>query len=72
MLVCTAEFMSLYETERLVQEVQSSEINARNIVVNQLLDGSGTSDCDCDNSKFCSGRKKLQAKYLDQVINYYL
>eukprot|EP01091_Cochliopodium_minus_P014340 TRINITY_DN4856_c0_g1_i1.p1 TRINITY_DN4856_c0_g1~~TRINITY_DN4856_c0_g1_i1.p1 ORF type:complete len:330 (+),score=124.62 TRINITY_DN4856_c0_g1_i1:25-1014(+) len=58
--VCIPEFLSLYETERLVQELGKFKIDVQHVVINQVLHPS-------DNCSHCQSRKKMQEKYINQI-----
>lgn len=63
--VCISEFLSLYETERMIQELMSYNMDVNSIIVNQLL------FADDDDCKRCQLRWKMQRKYLDQMAELY-
>lgn len=64
--VCIAEFLSLYETERLIQELTQYEIDTHAIVCNQLLYPKKDSNC-----QHCRVRKQMQDKYVGEMMELY-
>jgi len=82
--VCISEFLSLYETERLVQELTAYEIDTHNIVVNQLLFPKNCTSFSAlsvhtaddlrdtaSNCEHCKVRQKMQQKYLAEAHELY-
>lgn len=84
--VCIPEFLSIYETERLVQELSKFGIDSHNIVINQVLfpekDAEELSEWFESNKhslpreamEICSKmmcRKKMQDKYIGQCFDLY-
>jgi len=60
--VCIPEFLSVYETERLVESLFKENIDIRNVIINQVL------MCDNpDKCKMCRSRVKMQKKYLEKI-----
>ena len=60
--VCITEFLSVYETERLVEILFKENIEIRNVVVNQVLMCEDPNKC-----KMCKSRIKMQKKYLEKI-----
>eukprot|EP00565_Helicotheca_tamesis_P000031 CAMPEP_0185734518 /NCGR_PEP_ID=MMETSP1171-20130828/22746_1 /TAXON_ID=374046 /ORGANISM="Helicotheca tamensis, Strain CCMP826" /LENGTH=358 /DNA_ID=CAMNT_0028404529 /DNA_START=77 /DNA_END=1153 /DNA_ORIENTATION=+ len=84
--VCIPEFLSIYETERLVQELSKFGIDAHNIVVNQVLfpekDAEELGEWFEENKaklpkeakEICGkmmARKRMQDKYIGQCFDLY-
>ncbi|KAI0985287.1 hypothetical protein GJ496_006545 [Pomphorhynchus laevis] len=65
--VCIPEFLSLFETERLIQELTKLGIDVHNIVVNLILPNVSKS-LGCEH---CDKRKEVHRKYLVQIDDLY-
>ena len=64
--VLIPEFLSIYETERLLQELAEYGIDSSALVVNQLICPSKEHPCE-----FCAARSKMQKGYVKQVKELY-
>lgn len=84
--VCIPEFLSIYETERLVQELSKFGIDSHNIVVNQVLFpekdaeelgewyDSNKAALPKEAQEICAklmARKRMQDKYIGQCFDLY-
>lgn len=64
--VCIPEFLSVYETERLVQELTVQNIDVFNVVVNQIVFVDSANQC-----QKCKARFNMQLKYIKQIQALY-
>jgi len=84
--VCIPEFLSIYETERLVQELSKSEIDTHNVVVNQVLFPDKDAEDLVEWYEGCKetlpgeaqnlitktiARKRMQDRYISQIFDLY-
>ena len=67
--VAIPEFLSVYETERLINSLFDSGIDIRNVVVNQVL--WNDNDDKSKGCRMCNARRKMQGKYIQQIKEMY-
>ncbi|ODS30609.1 MAG: oxyanion-translocating ATPase [Candidatus Scalindua rubra] len=60
-VVTIAEFMGIYETERLVTDLENLKVASRYIIVNKILP---PGKC-----PFCSGKRSEQLRYIEETHN---
>ena len=63
--VMIPEFLSVFETERMIQTLYQNNINCDIIIINQVIEN-------VEESKFLEKRKKMQKKYIDMTNDLYL
>jgi arsenite-transporting ATPase len=73
MFVMSLSILAILNLQRLVQELAKFEIDTHNIVVNQVLYpeasvGSSAGHKECGK---CLARRRMQAKYLEQIQSLY-
>ena len=67
--VCIPEFLSMYETERMIQELNKDKIDCSNIVINQVIFvNKENENTGCD---MCKARFNMQKKYIRQIRQLY-
>ena len=67
--VCIPEFLSLYETEKLIQELNKDKIDCHNIIINQVLFvNKENENYDC---YMCKSRFNMQSKYIQEIKELY-
>lgn len=64
--VMIPEFLSLYETERLIQDLHKFNMDVSTIVINQIVPAACAKGC-----SMCKARGKIQNKYIDQAFELY-
>lgn len=62
--VCIPEFLSVFETERMIQEIFKMGIDSNTMIVNQIIDNK-------NNCSLCRSRIKIQTKYIEMIDALY-